>query len=165
MPSHLPKYAHTEKGMIIFSNCINHLEAIKNIFGEVEIYSKGFIKCFLNENNNIAFELFAKKTKENIDEKTILTSKTEDCLEMLNKSKYIVTSSRFIIFQEELTHKEIANSLFTDFIIQGAGEVKFSRKNNKPTIICSESSTDNELNIPHRDFDSKILQDAFDILN
>lgn len=163
MPSNLPKYAKTEQGMIVFSNCINHADAINRIFGEIEPLSIGFIK-FFSQNEHVCFELFQKKKKETLDEPTVLVSSNQDCRCLTNKSKYILTSSRFIIFPNQLSHKHVANTMFTDFIIQGAGEVTFQVKEQQPHIICSESLEYNQLHIEHRDFDSKILEDAFDIL-
>ncbi|MFX4243632.1 hypothetical protein ACOL22_12785, partial [Aliarcobacter butzleri] len=40
-------------------------------------------------------------------------------------ARYILTSSRFVIFPTIFSFKRVANRLFNGFVIQGAGEVLF----------------------------------------
>jgi hypothetical protein len=163
MTSSLPKYIRTEESFAIFSNCIPHAEAFTKMFGYKETPTgAGFVQ-YCNEDKRMGFKLLGEKCITGFD-----TFK-EDCKDLKsifkllddeqNPAKYIATSSRFIIFSNDFTHKEISNYLFTDFIIQGAGYISLVEINGEIKTRCFGESE--ELHIKSREIDGLIIDDSF----
>lgn len=165
MTSRLPKYVRTEENFVIFSNCICHADVFNKMFG----YNKdpagaGFVN-YCNEENKLGFKLIGEKQLTGFEEFDGGCKDLKTILKLIDKEsiplKYISTSSRFVIFTGNLTHKEVANYLFTDFIIQGAGYINLVEVNGDVESLCFGVAED--LNIKSRKMDSLIIDDAFKI--
>lgn len=163
MTSRLPKYVRTEENFAVFSNCICHADVFNKMFG----YNKdpagaGFVN-YCNDGDKIGFKLFGETKITGFDEFDDECKDLKSISKLINKKsiplKYIATSSRFIIFSGDFTHKEIANSLFTDFVVQGAGYIHLEFINGEIKTKCFGCSDD--LKIKFRDMDSLIIDDAF----
>ena len=125
-----------------------------------EFYSKtnefGFIKinsekiCLLHEDLNC--DLINGRTNEEIKNRLLENFKIE--------SRYIITSSRFIIFPKKFSFRRVANRLFTDFVIQGAGEISFNLVGNSFVANCFGGSK--SLNVKTRAIDALIIQDELE---
>lgn len=160
MASYLSKYARTRRSFIIFSNCINHLDAFNHFYkNKIETKEFGYIRV-INENDEIKLDLIpgAYCDLEQKKDREIEYFPLESSFQNV---RYILTSSRFIIFSNKISYKKVANRLFMGFIIQGAGEVSFKSENGKATLICFGEAKD--LNIKSRPQDAAILKEALEI--
>ena len=162
MASYLSKYARTRKSFIIFSNCINHLDAFNQFYkNKIKMKEFGYIRV-INKNNEIKLDLIPEGAYCDLEQK-----KDREVVEYFSLEssfqnvRYILTSSRFIIFSNKISYKKVANRLFMGFIIQGAGEVSFKSENGKATLICFGEAKD--LNIKSRPQDAAILKEALEI--
>ena len=118
------KFARTNKSLIVFSNAFDHIEVFKKFYKEkVKPNEFGFVKlnedriCLLHE--DLKCDLIQGKTTEALRDKLLGSFVTE--------SRYIITSSKFIIFPKKFSFKRVANRIFTDFVIQGAGEITLEK--------------------------------------
>ena len=157
MVSNFAKFARTNKSLIVFSNSLDHIEVFKQFYNtRVKPKEFGFVKinedriCLLHE--DLKCDLIAGKTKKKKKNRLLEVFKTE--------SRYIMTSSKFIIFPEKFSFKRVANRLFSDYIIQSAGKVTFSVVDNKIVVSCSGGSK--VLNLKPRSIDALIIQDELD---
>lgn len=163
MSSSQPKYVRTEDCFALFSNCIPHADAFTKIFGyDEDPIGAGFVK-YCEEENQVGFKLCGEKVLTGFEEFGNQCQDLKEAIKLLVKKdeplKYLTTSSRFIIFSNDFSHKEIANSLLTEFIIQGAGYLTLSKEDGHVTINCFGES--DELHIKSRPIDSLIINDAF----
>lgn len=164
MSSNLPKYAYTQKGVVVMDNCICHDEAVKSIFGDIKILNKGFIELKNNEQGKLDFELHAIVSEGHINESCEKSPEIRKAIHDLllceeNHSEYVLTFSRFVIFPKQFSHKDIADHLFYDFIIKGAGNVVFENVNGKPHAKAYGESI--ELDMKANKVDEEILNDGF----
>jgi hypothetical protein len=157
MISNFAKYARTNKSLIVFSNSFDHIEVFKHFYNErVKPNEFGFIKinseriCLLHEDLNC--DLINGRTNEEIKNRLLENFKIE--------SRYIITSSRFIIFPKKFSFRRVANRLFTDFVIQGAGEISFNLVGNSFVVDCFGGSK--SLNVKTRAIDALIIQDELE---
>ena len=132
------KFARTNKSLIVFSNSFDHIEVFKKFYKEkVKPNEFGFFKvnddriCLLHE--DLKCDLIQGKTTEALREKLLES--------FVINSRYIITSSKFIIFPKKFSFKRVANRIFTDFVIQGAGEITLEKKDNEILIKCFDSKT------------------------
>lgn len=161
MASYLSKYARTRRSFIIFSNCINHLDAFNHFYkNKIETKEFGYIRV-INENDEIKLDLIPEGVYCDLEQKKDREIEYFPLESSFQNVRYILTSSRFIIFSNKISYKKVANRLFMGFIIQGAGEVSFKTENGKATLICSGEAKD--LNIKSRPQDAAILKEALEI--
>ena len=151
------KFARTNKSLIVFSNSFDHIEVFKKFYKEkVKPNEFGFIKinddriCLLHE--DLKCDLIQGKTTEALRNKLLDSFVTE--------SRYIITSSKFIIFPKKFSFKRVANRIFTDYIIQGAGEITLEKKDNEIFVKCFGVSK--ALNIKSRPIDALIIKDELE---
>ncbi len=148
------KFARTNRSLIIFSNSFDHIEFFKKFYNpSVKPNEFGFVKL-----NGKRFTLLHEELKcDLINGKTNEQIKQELVQELMSGAKYILTSSKFVIFPKKFSHKRVANRLFLDFIIQGAGEITFEKTENDIVVKCFGGSK--SLGVSSRDIDSLILKD------
>ena len=159
MVTNFAKFARTNKSLVVFSNSFDHIELFKRFYKDrVKPNEFGFIKingdkiCLLHE--DLKCDLIQGKTYE---------LKREALLDIfMQESKYIITSSKFIIFPKKFTYKRVAQRLFRDYIIQGAGEVIFEKTQNGVEVSCFGESI--YLNVKSRAIDSLIIKDELESL-
>ncbi|RBQ28307.1 hypothetical protein ACNSOS_02635 [Aliarcobacter vitoriensis] len=157
MITHFAKFARTNKSLIVFSNSFSHIEVFKKFYNvRVKPKEFGFLKinedrvCLLEE--DLKCDLIQGKTDALIRNKLLSSFAVE--------SRYIITSTKFIIFPRKFSFKRVANRLFTDYVIQGAGEVTFEKNDNEILIKCFGGAKD--LNIKSREIDALILKDELE---
>ena len=100
MVTNFAKFARTNKSLVVFSNSFDHIELFKRFYKDrVKPNEFGFIKingdkiCLLYE--DLKCDLIQGKTNE---------LKREALLDIfMQESKYIITSSKFIIFPKKFT--------------------------------------------------------------
>ena len=138
------KFARTNKSLIVFSNSFDHIEVFKKFYKEkVKPNEFGFFKvnddriCLLHE--DLKCDLIQGKTTE---------------------SRYIITSSKFIIFPKKFSFKRVANRIFTDFVIQGAGEITLEKTDGEIIVKCFGESK--ALNVKSRQIDAMIIKDELE---
>ena len=164
MSSNLPKYVFTEEGVAVMSNCMCHQEAATSIFGDIKILNKGFIELKTNADGKVDFELHAVIAEGHINEACENSPEVRKAIHDLllceaNHAEYVLTFSRFIIFPSELSHKDISDHLFYDYVIKGAGHVVFELVNGKPHArVYGESA---ELKMQANKVDEEILNNGF----
>lgn len=151
------KFARTNKSLIVFSNSFDHIEVFKKFYKEkVKPNEFGFFKvnddriCLLHE--DLKCDLIQGKTTEALREKLLES--------FVINSRYIITSSKFIIFPKKFSFKRVANRIFTDFVIQGAGEIILEKKDNEILIKCFGESK--SLKIKSRQIDALIIKDELE---
>lgn len=157
MITNFAKYARTNKSLIVFSNSFDHIEVFKRFYKErVKPNEFGFIKinenrvCLLQE--DLQCDLIQGKTNE---------EKRYELLESFaTESRYIVTSSKFIVFPKKFGFNRVANRIFTDYVIQGAGEVTFTKTDTGIDVKCFGEAK--SLNIKARDMDALIIKDELE---
>lgn len=156
MVSNFAKFARTNKSLIVFSNAFGHVEIFKKFYKQrVKPNEFGYIKinankvCLLEE--NLQCDLIQGKTNDLL---------RNELLDAFTESRYIITSSKFIIFPKKFGFKRVANRIFTDFVIQGAGTVIFEQGDNEIIVKCSGGSK--ALNIKSRAIDSLIIKDEIE---
>lgn len=157
MVSNFAKFARTNKSLIVFSNSLDHIEVFKHFYNaRVKPNEFGFVKinddriCLLHE--DLKCDLVSGKTNEDIKNRLLEIFKTE--------SRYIMTSSKFVIFPKKFSFKRVANRLFSDYIIQSAGEVIFNKVGNSIVVDCQGGSK--VLNLKTRAIDALIIQDELE---
>ena len=157
MVCNFAKFARTNKSLIVFSNSFDHIEVFKKFYkDQVKPNEFGFIKinddriCLLHE--DLKCDLIQGKTTEALRNKLLDSFVTE--------SRYIITSSKFIIFPKKFSFKRVANRIFTDYIIQGAGEITLEKKDNEIFVKCFGVSK--ALNIKSRPIDALIIKDELE---
>jgi len=157
MITNFVKFARTNKSMIVFSNALSHVEVFKKFYN-VRVKPKEFGYLRINEDRvcmleeDLQCDLIQGKTNALI---------RENLLEMFAlESRYIITSTKFIIFPRKFSFKRVANRLFTDYVIQGAGEVVFQKVDNEILIKCFGGAKD--LNVTTREIDTLILKDELE---
>ena len=143
--------------MIVFSNAFDHIEVFKKFYKEkVKPNEFGFVKlnedriCLLHE--DLKCDLIQGKTTEALREKLLESFVTE--------SRYIITSSKFIIFPKKFSFKRVANRIFTDFVIQGAGEITLEKTDGEIIVKCFGESK--ALNVKSRQIDAMIIKDELE---
>lgn len=159
MTSSLPKYVRTDDSVLIFSNCINHADVFDHVYGyDRKPSGAGFVKACNNE--DCGLQLMGEKHVTGIEDFA------DDCQDICKKTmllgknfKYITTASRFVIFSDKFSHKEIANDLMTGFFVQGAGYLTIEKTQDGVKFNCFGSSE--ELRIQAREIDCLIINDAF----
>ena len=151
------KFARTNKSLIVFSNAFDHIEVFKKFYKEkVKPNEFGFVKlnedriCLLHE--DLKCDLIQGKTTEALRDKLLGSFVTE--------SRYIITSSKFIIFPKKFSFKRVANRIFTDFVIQGAGEIKLEKTDGEIIVKCFGESK--ALNVKSRQIDAMIIKDELE---
>lgn len=142
--------------MIVFSNAFDHVEIFKKFYKDrVKPKEFGYIKinedkiCFLEE--NLQCDLIQGQTNELI---------RKNLLDAFTESRYIITSTKFIIFPNKFGFKRVANRIFSGYVIQGAGKVVFEQGENEIIIRCSGASK--SLNIKARAIDALIIKDEIE---
>ena len=161
MASYLSKYARTRRSFIIFSNCINHLDAFNHFYkNKIETKEFGYIRV-ISENDEIKLDLIPEGAYCDLEQKKDREIEYFPLESSFQNVRYILTSSRFIIFSNKISYKKVANRLFMGFIIQGAGEVSFKTENGKANLVCFGEAKD--LNIKSRSHDALILKEALEI--
>ncbi len=65
-----------------------------------------------------------------------------------------------IIYTKKFSFKRVANRIFTDFVIQGAGEITLEKKDNEILIKCFGESK--SLKIKSRQIDALIIKDELE---
>ena len=148
------KFARTNKSLIVFSNAFDHIEVFKKFYKEkVKPNEFGFVKlnedriCLLHE--DLKCDLIQGKTTEALRDKLLGSFVTE--------SRYIITSSKFIIFPKKFSFKRVANRIFTDFVIQGAGEITLEKTDGEIIVKCFGESK--ALNVKSRQIDAMFIKD------
>jgi len=151
------KFARTNKSLIVFSNAFDHIEVFKKFYKEkVKPNEFGFVKlnedriCLLHE--DLKCDLIQGKTTEALRDKLLGSFVTE--------SRYIITSSKFIIFPKKFSFKRVANRIFTDFVIQGAGEITLEKTDGEIIVKCLGESK--ALNVKSRQIDAMIIKDELE---
>ena len=151
------KFARTNKSLIVFSNAFDHIEVFKKFYKEkVKPNEFGFVKlnedriCLLHE--DLKCDLIQGKTTEALRDKLLGSFVTE--------SRYIITSSKFIIFPKKFSFKRVANRIFTDFVIQGAGEITLEKTDGEIIVKCFGESK--ALNVKSRQIDAMITKDELE---
>ena len=151
------KFARTNKSLIVFSNAFDHIEVFKKFYKEkVKPNEFGFVKlnedriCLLHE--DLKCDLIQGKTTEALRDKLLGSFVTE--------SRYIITSSKFIIFPKKFSFKRVANRIFTDFVIQGAGEITLEKTDGEIIVKCFGESK--ALNVKSRQIDAMIIKDELE---
>lgn len=161
MASYLSKYARTRKSFIIFSNCINHLDAFNQFYkNRIKTKEFGYVRA-INENNEIKLDLIPEGAYCDLEQKKDRKIEYFSPESAFQNLRYILTSSRFIIFSSKISYKKVANRLFMGFVIQGAGKVSFKTENGKANLVCFGEAKD--LNIKSRAQDAIILKEALEI--
>ncbi len=157
MVCNFAKFARTNKSLIVFSNSFDHIEVFKKFYKEqVKPNEFGFIKinsdrvCLLHE--DLKCDLIQGKTTEALRDKLLESFAKE--------SRYIITSSKFIIFPKKFSFKRVANRIFTDYIIQGAGEITLEKQDNEIFVKCFGESK--KLKIKSRQIDALIIKDELE---
>ena len=157
MVCNFAKFARTNKSLIVFSNAFDHIEVFKKFYKEkVKPNEFGFVKlnedriCLLHE--DLKCDLIQGKTTEALRDKLLGSFVTE--------SRYIITSSKFIIFPKKFSFKRVANRIFTDFVIQGAGEITLEKTDGEIIVKCFGASK--ALNIKSRQIDAMIIKDELE---
>ena len=157
MVCNFAKFARTNKSLIVFSNAFDHIEVFKKFYKEkVKPNEFGFVKlnedriCLLHE--DLKCDLIQGKTTEALRDKLLGSFVTE--------SRYIITSSKFIIFPKKFSFKRVANRIFTDFVIQGAGEIKLEKTDGEIIVKCFGESK--ALNVKSRQIDAMIIKDELE---
>lgn len=165
MSSNFPKYAYTEKGVVVCSNCLTHEQAATGVFGDLPILKKGFIEI-KNINGQLDFELHKIISEGEVD---VLCEQTPELREAVKKllfieeyhSQYLLTFSRFVVFPAEYYHKDIVHHLFYDSIVKGAGTmvVEADYQGNINVRCYGDSiEIDGEVYTPN-EIEEKILKD------
>ncbi|MFA7086784.1 MAG: hypothetical protein WC145_08995 [Aliarcobacter sp.] len=151
------KFARTNKSLIVFSNAFDHIEVFKKFYKEkVKPNEFGFVKlnedriCLLHE--DLKCDLIQGKTTEALRDKLLGSFVTE--------SRYIITSSKFIIFPKKFSFKRVANRIFIDFVIQGAGEITLEKTDGEIIVKCFGESK--ALNVKSRQIDAMIIKDELE---
>ena len=151
------KFARTNKSLIVFSNAFDHIEVFKKFYKEkVKPNEFGFVKlnedriCLLHE--DLKCDLIQGKTTEALRDKLLGSFVTE--------SRYIITSSKFIIFPKKFSFKRVANRIFTDFVIQGAGEITLEKTDGEIIVKCFGESK--ALNVKSGQIDAMIIKDELE---
>ena len=151
------KVARNNKSLIVFSNAFDHIEVFKKFYKEkVKPNEFGFVKlnedriCLLHE--DLKCDLIQGKTTEALRDKLLGSFVTE--------SRYIITSSKFIIFPKKFSFKRVANRIFTDFVIQGAGEITLEKTYGEIIVKCFGESK--ALNVKSRQIDAMIIKDELE---
>ena len=151
------KFARTNKSLIVFSNAFDHIEVFKKFYKEkVKPNEFGFVKlnedriCLLHE--DLKCDLIQGKTTEALRDKLLRSFVTE--------SRYIMTFSKFIIFPKKFSFKRVANRIFTDFVIQGAGEITLEKTDGEIIVKCFGESK--ALNVKSRQIDAMIIKDELE---
>ena len=151
------KFARTNKSLIVFSNAFDHIKVFKKFYKEkVKPNEFGFVKlnedriCLLHE--DLKCDLIQGKTTEALRDKLLGSFVTE--------SRYIITSSKFIIFPKKFSFKRVANRIFTDFVIQGAGEITLEKTDGEIIVKCFGESK--ALNVKSRQIDAMIIKDELE---
>ena len=151
------KFARTNKSLIVFSNAFDHIEVFKKFYKEkVKPNEFGFVKlnedriCLLHE--DLKCDLIQGKTTEALRDKLLGSFVTE--------SRYIITSSKFIIFPKKFSFKRVANRIFTDFVIQGAGEITLEKTDGEIIVKCFGESK--ALNVKSRQIDAMLIKDELE---
>lgn len=157
MVCNFAKFARTNKSLIVFSNAFDHIEVFKKFYKEkVKPNEFGFVKlnsdriCLLHE--DLKCDLIQGKTTEALRDKLLGSFVTE--------SRYIITSSKFIIFPKKFSFKRVANRIFTDFVIQGAGEITLEKTDGEIIVKCFGESK--VLNVKSRQIDAMIIKDELE---
>jgi hypothetical protein len=157
MVCNFAKFARTNKSLIVFSNAFDHIEVFKKFYKEkVKPNEFGFVKlnedriCLLHE--DLKCDLIQGKTTEALRDKLLGSFVTE--------SRYIITSSKFIIFPKKFSFKRVANRIFTDFVIQGAGEITLEKTDGEIIVKCFGESK--ALNVKSRQIDAMIIKDELE---
>lgn len=154
MASNLAKYARTNKSLIIFSNAFNHVEAFKKFYNvRVKPKEFGYVKIDKGKINLLEESLYCDLVNGKKNE-LIRDSLLYHCT---SHARYILTSSRFVIFPTKFSYKRVANRLFSGFVIQGAGEVFLKSENGQVIVTCSGESKD--LNVKARKIDEEIIKE------
>ncbi|QKF59607.1 hypothetical protein ACN2EN_07760 [Aliarcobacter lanthieri] len=157
MITNFAKFARTNKSLIVFSNSFSHIEVFKKFYN-VRVKPKEFGYLKINEDriclleDDLKCDLIQGRTDALIRNKLLDSFVVE--------SRYIITSTKFIIFPKKFAFKRVANRIFTDYVIQGAGEVTFEKINNEIIIKCFGEAK--ELNIKSREIDALILKDELE---
>nr|MBP6289122.1 hypothetical protein [Aliarcobacter sp.] len=135
----------------------DHIEVFKKFYKEkVKPNEFGFVKlnedriCLLHE--DLKCDLIQGKTTEALRDKLLGSFVTE--------SRYIITSSKFIIFPKKFSFKRVANRIFTDFVIQGAGEITLEKTDGEIIVKCFGESK--ALNVKSRQIDAMIIKDELE---
>ena len=151
------KFARTNKSLIVFSNAFDHIEVFKKFYKEkVKPNEFCFVKlnedriCLLHE--DLKCDLIQGKTTEALRDKLLGSFVTE--------SRYIITSSKFIIFPKKFSFKRVANRIFIDFVIQGAGEITLEKTDGEIIVKCFGESK--ALNVKSRQIDAMIIKDELE---
>src|SRR5574344_2155072 len=159
MISNFAKYARTNKSLIVFSNSFDHIEVFKRFYKDrVKPNEFGYIK--INDNricllcDDLQCDLIQGKTNEEKRYSLLDSFATE--------SRYIVTSSKFIIFPKKFGFARVANRIFTDYIIQGAGEITFTKTENGVEVKCFGEAK--ALHIKSREMDALIIKDELEAM-
>lgn len=165
MSSHLPKYVRTDNSFVVYSNCIPNVDLFAKIYGyECNLDNAGFVQICQQE-QRIGFQPSGERFLTGCDTFDEEHDKITQELTFIDNQKaplrYITTSSRFIIFTDDLSYKEIANAMLRDFVIQGAGLVHFEKSKGGISAKCYGECK--ELGVKSRSIDSLILNDAFGI--
>lgn len=165
MSSNLPKYAYTERGLAVFCNSLNHEDTVADIFGEVPILNKGFIKVMVKE-GKLHAELNQVLGEGEINELCVTSQEIQKAVKDLlfcreNHAEYLLSFSRFAIFPQNFFHKDVADHLFYDSFIKGGGNMVFVIKDDKPYIECYGKATSVEIENEQHEVDAKILMDNF----
>ena len=157
MVCNFAKFARTNKSLIVFSNAFDHIEVFKKFYKEkVKPNEFGFVKlnedriCLLHE--DLKCDLIQGKTTEALRDKLLGSFVTE--------SRYIITSSKFIIFPKKFSFKRVANRIFIDFVIQGAGEITLEKTDGEIIVKCFGESK--ALNVKSRQIDAMIIKDELE---
>lgn len=166
MSSNLAKYAYTEKGVIVMSNCMSHEEAVNSIFGDIKILNKGFIEMKVVDGKP-DFELHAIISEGHINEACENSPEVRKSIFDLllcqeNHAEYVLTFTRFVIFPVQFSHKDISDHLFYDFVIKGAGNVVFENVNGQPHAKVYGESKD--LDMKANPIDEQILNKGFHLV-
>lgn len=165
MSSNYPKYAYTEKGVVICSNCVTHEQAVSGVFGDIPILKKGFIELKLVD-GKLDFELHKILSEGEVD---VLCDQTPELREAINKllfceeyhAEYVLTFSRFVIFPAEFAHADIVHHLFFDSVIKGAANVVLEKDIDKIKVRSygeTKLEIDGEKFFPNKT-DEQILTD------
>lgn len=162
MSSSLPKYVRSENSFIIFSNCIPNVDICAKVYGyECCPDNAGFVQL-CKQNQRIGFQPSGERFLTGCEEFDEDCNVVKETLYVDNQHpplKYLATSSRFVIFTDDVSHKEIANSILSDFVIQSAGFIYFEEINGMITAKCFGESE--EMHLKTRAIDSLIINDAF----
>ncbi|MFA7069473.1 MAG: hypothetical protein WC144_01365, partial [Sulfurimonas sp.] len=132
----------------------DHIEFFKHFYNpSVKPNEFGFVKMrddkFTLLHEDLKCDLINGKTDELIKQ-TLVD-------ELMGGAKYILTSSKYVIFPKKFSFKRVASRVFEGYVIQGAGEVEFYKDDSKIKVRCfGEAPT---IGVKSREIDSLILQD------